>query len=163
MPYFRYETNGELMQTVGTRPRLYNMMQVYESNYRYLLQILPGMQEICGTVFSEFNGKPVLFVDVLEQCKYTSMLAVTHYFKIDNSIVADMELKLRVYHDARVAEVTSYQHHAKLLPVYGYPNKKMYQPFEKKQVNLFLREWLVFCVRYGFQFENITREKHVNP
>ncbi len=155
MPYFKCETNGDLMLTVRTRPCLYNMMQVYEGNYCYLLQLLPDMKEISGTVFSEFNGRPVLFIDVLEQCKYTSMIAVTHYLSFENNVVADMELRLRVYHDARVAEVTSYQHHKKLLPVYSYPNKKMYQTFEKKQVNLFLKEWLEFCVRYGVQFEKI--------
>lgn len=144
------------MHTLTDSPCLYDMMQLYEDNYRYLLRILPDVKAIRGTVVSEFNGRPVLFVDMLEQCPYTSIMAVTHYLGSGSRNVSDMELKLRVCHDARVAEVTSYQQHAKLLPIYHYPNRRMYQRHEKKQVNLFLREWLLYCLRYGFQFEPVS-------
>lgn len=141
------------MQVSKTRPCLYDMMQLYEDNYRYLMRILPHMKEISGTVFSEYNGKPVLFIDVLEQAPYTSLLEINHYLNTGTSIITDLELRLRVCHDARVAEVISYQQHDRLLPVYHYPNRKMYQRFEKKRINLFLREWLLHCLHYGFQFD----------
>ncbi|HFQ92039.1 MAG TPA: DUF1249 domain-containing protein [Chromatiales bacterium] len=137
----------------GKERCLYDMMQLYEDNYRYLLRVLPDIRAIQGTIVSEYDGRPVMFVDMLEQCPYTSIMAVTHYLSKGSHFVPDMELRLRVCHDARVAEVTSYQQHARLLPVYHVPNRSMYQRHEKKQVNLFLREWLLFCLRYGFQFE----------
>ncbi len=144
------------MHTLVDKPCLYDMMQLYEDNYRYLLRILPEVKRISGTVVSEFNGRPVLFVDMLEQCPYTSIMAVTHYLSSGGGIASDMELKLRVSHDARVAEVIGYQGHVRILPVYRYPNRRMYQRHEKKQVNLFLREWLLYCLRYGFQFEPLS-------
>ncbi len=132
------------------------MMAIYEKNYRHLMQIIPDVRVLQGTVYSEYNNRPVLFVEMLEQCRYTSILAITHYLSRDEQLLADFYMKLRVYHDARVAEVCDYQHQAGLLPVYSYPNKKMYQPYEKQQVNLFLEEWLQYCLQYGCQFEQLA-------
>ncbi len=142
------------MQLTRNRSRnLYDMMGVYEANYRRLMRILPDLREIRGTVVSELHGRPVLFLDMVEQCRYTSLLAITHYLSVDSRLVEDLSMKLRVYHDARLAEVIAYQRQACFLPIYDYPNRHMYQPFEKRQVNLFLREWLDFCLRHGCQFE----------
>lgn len=140
------------MQLTRKKPDLYNMMQVYEGNYRRLLCILPELREIRGTVVSSLHDRPVLFIDVTEQCRYTSTLTIIHYLSLDNRQVADMFMKVRVYHDARLAEVIAYQRHSRFLPVYDYPNRRMYQPYEKRQVNLFLREWLQFCLRHGCRF-----------
>ncbi len=144
------------MQLIRKKPDLYNMMQVYEGNYRRLMGVLPRLREIRGSVVSELHGRPVLFVDMVEQCKYTSLLAITHYLSVDSRQVADMLMKVRVYHDARLAEVSDYQRQSRFLPVYSYPNRRMYQPYEKRQVNLFLSEWLRFCLRYGCQFEDLA-------
>ena len=133
--------------------RLYDMMGVYEANYRRLMGIVPDLRRIRGTVFSELHGRPVLFLDMVEQCKYTSLLAITHYLSVDNRLVADLSMKVRAYHDARLAEVISYQRQSRFLPINAYPNPRMHQPFEKRQVNLFLREWLDFCLQHGCRFQ----------
>jgi len=142
------------VQLVRRKPDLYNMMQVYEGNYRRLLYILPRLREIRGSVVSKLHGRPVLFIHMREQCKYTSLFSITHYLSVNSRLVADMHLQVRAYHDARLAEVTAYQRHSRFLPVYDYPNPHMYQPFEKRQVNLFLREWLQFCIRHGCRFQS---------
>lgn len=56
-------------------------------------------------------------------------------------------MEIRLYHDAKVAEVLSSQHTAKLEPSYEYPNIKMHQRNEKQMVNVFLAEWLHFCLQ----------------
>ncbi|MGL6349457.1 MAG: DUF1249 domain-containing protein, partial [Aeromonas sp.] len=45
---------------------------------------------------------------------------------------------------------------SRLQPSYDYPNKKMHQRDEKEQVNLFLAEWLKFCLRHGTSPINIS-------
>ncbi|MGU5550213.1 DUF1249 domain-containing protein, partial [Aeromonas hydrophila] len=49
----------------------------------------------------------------------------------------------------------SWQHHPRLQPRYDYPNKNMHQRDEKEQVNLFLADWLKFCLRHGTSLINI--------
>jgi uncharacterized protein YqiB (DUF1249 family) len=56
-------------------------------------------------------------------------------------------MEVRLYHDAKVAEVLSCQRISKLEPSYEYPNLKMHQRNEKQMVNIFLAEWLQFCLQ----------------
>ena len=56
---------------------------------------------------------------------------------------------VRVYHDASTAEVISSQGHKNFQPRYPLLNPKMYHTDEKKQVNLFLGEWLSLCLSEG--------------
>ena len=46
-----------------------------------------------------------------------------------------------------MAEVISSQNTGKLEPSYDYPNIKMRQRNEKQMVNIFLAEWLDFCLK----------------
>ena len=57
---------------------------------------------------------------------------------------------IRLYHDARVAEVISSQDIQQVQPRYDYPNVQMHHPDEKEQMNLFLKEWLQLCLRLGY-------------
>jgi uncharacterized protein YqiB (DUF1249 family) len=58
-------------------------------------------------------------------------------------------MKVRIYHDARVAEVLACQGIHSFQPFYPYPNPKMLQPYEKRRVNYFLGEWLSHCSVMG--------------
>jgi len=55
----------------------------------------------------------------------------------------------------RMAEVCAAQQISRLQPRYDYPNKNMHQRDEKEQVNLFLADWLKFCLRHGTSLINI--------
>ena len=56
---------------------------------------------------------------------------------------------IRLYHDARMAEVISSQDICQVKPRYDYPNKNMHQQDEKQQINQFLNEWLHLCLEHG--------------
>ncbi len=58
-------------------------------------------------------------------------------------------MRVRIYHDASTAEVISRQGHRNVQARYPIFNPKMYHADEKKQVNLFLGEWLSLCLREG--------------
>ncbi len=56
---------------------------------------------------------------------------------------------VRLYHDARSAEVVEVRNECRFKEVYEYPNPKMRARDEKAQVNRFLGEYLAICLRYG--------------
>jgi hypothetical protein len=56
---------------------------------------------------------------------------------------------IRLYHDARLAEVISNQDIRHIKPRYDYPNNQMHQPDEKQQINVFLKEWLQLSLQLG--------------
>jgi uncharacterized protein YqiB (DUF1249 family) len=58
-------------------------------------------------------------------------------------------MSIRLYHDARMAEVISSQDIHQVKPRYDYPNKHMHQQDEKQQINQFLNEWLHLCLTHG--------------
>lgn len=58
-------------------------------------------------------------------------------------------MTIRLYHDARMAEVLSSQDVRQIKPRYDYPNTKMHQQDEKQQINQFLNEWLQLCLSLG--------------
>ena len=58
-------------------------------------------------------------------------------------------LTVRLYNDAKVAEIVHHDYHQRIKPSYGYPNPKMHQKDEKYQLNAFLYDWLVACVERG--------------
>ena len=62
----------------------------------------------------------------------------------------DIIFDVRVYDDARLAEVISYQGRGRIQFKYNYPNDKMYVPDEKRQGNLLLHDWLSTCSRLNY-------------
>lgn len=58
-------------------------------------------------------------------------------------------LTVRMYHDAKVAEVLAWEGHRRLRPRYEYPNQAMYHSDEKLQINQFLGECLSLCLNQG--------------
>jgi len=59
------------------------------------------------------------------------------------------DLEVRLYHDASLAEVITFDNERRFLPRNEYPNHKMFQQDEKSQLNLFLGEILDDCLRQG--------------
>ncbi len=58
-------------------------------------------------------------------------------------------MRVRMYHDARMAEVVSCAGVRRVEPRYAYPNERMHQPDEKAQWNRFLADWLALGIDHG--------------
>lgn len=123
-------------------------MRLYENNYAKLLPLLPYSDEIGDArVYLVCDEKYRL--TIIESTRYTTVIALG---LDDVSDVADYlipKLTVRLYHDAKVAEVCSAQQISRFKPIYDYPNLRMHQKNEKHQVNRFLGEWLTHCLRHG--------------
>ncbi len=130
-------------------------MDLCEENYQYLIRIIPDIVRMRGEHCSARPGHTDLYLEVLEQSKYTSLIHLTYYFEHAQGQVPDPDVVLRVYHDACQVEVIDLKQHA--LPIdalYEAPGL-----LNKWRANLFVAKWLAFCVNQGHSFE---REKRVS-
>lgn len=69
--------------------------------------------------------------------------------------LAAPQLRVRLYHDVEMAEVIAWDNHRHWLPVYTYPNRRMYLPDEKLAINRFLGEWLSHCLKLGIACDGV--------
>lgn len=131
-------------------PHLPSMQHVCGLNYVRMIKLLPD----CDTQELEYHFSVSKIsnckIKILECSRYTSTLEMSQ----DTLNGADFMrpvVRIRLYHDAQLAEVTQAQHIGALKPSYDYPNSKMFQKNEKQMVNLFLGEWLQFCLQHKDQ------------
>ncbi|MCU4675325.1 DUF1249 domain-containing protein [Catenovulum sp. 2E275] len=129
-------------------PDLVALNSLCERNFM-LLERLVDSWEIAGHI-NQFETSPsfVFQIKVLELSRYTNLLEIR---QLSTSLPDFLQPKVqvRVYHDAKMAEVIKSQNISRIQPSYIYPNKQMHQPDEKHQINLFLHDWLVFCKEQG--------------
>jgi uncharacterized protein YqiB (DUF1249 family) len=122
---------------------------VYERNYAYLQELIPGLAGLHDNTCVTLNDIEHLEIVIREQCPFTTVLDINHI--LNNAHLPDLVMSVRIYHDARMAEVIRYQRHSRIKPSYSYPNEAMYQPLEKRQINLFFSDWLRHCLTIAWQ------------
>ena len=127
-----------------------NSLSLYERNYSKLTDLLPGLPVRQAPFAIAVAGLPLIHVEIIEQNPYTTTIHVRQSMTAGQPWVSDLRMKVRLYHDARVAEVLAYQGVRAIQPFYPYPNPKMFQPYEKRRVNQFLAEWLRHCLDRRF-------------
>jgi len=126
-------------------PKVANMHQVCEVNYGRLLRLLPDCDTEDLQYQFEVNTSLLYTIKIIECSRYTSTLEMSQKSQMGYEFLRPV-VQVRLYHDAKMAEVISAQNIGSLKPSYQYPNIKMYQKNEKEMVNLFLAEWLQFCL-----------------
>ncbi|MEZ8744501.1 MULTISPECIES: DUF1249 family protein [Vibrio] len=125
---------------------LAELMRVYETNYAKLNALLPVEHEV-GDVRCYQAVNMVYQLTVNEVTKYTTLIDIC---QSDAMPVFPLpKMSVRLYHDARVAEVCASGDFSRVKAKYDYPNTKLLQKDEKFQLNKFLGEWLTFCLKTG--------------
>lgn len=126
-------------------------MEVCEDAYRSLLRLAPDLRRVRGCLGSSPGAAADLYLEVLEQSRYTTLLRLTYAFPCaDGGQVPSLDPNARLcaYHDARQVEVLDLYQTA--LPIYRHYD---YPALEAKwRANLFLAKWLAFCARQGYRF-----------
>jgi len=158
-------------QSKKYHPRLSTLMNLCEINYMLFVRLLASHndEEAVGNernfLISDFLSYSI---KTLEITRYTSLVSICQELpnakqkktksdissaknKIEShfSHLLHPKMTIRLYHDARMAEVISNQDIRQVKPRYDYPNSKMHLPDEKEQINLFLKEWLQLCLKLG--------------
>ncbi|UTT85618.1 DUF1249 family protein [Vibrio pelagius] len=132
---------------------LAELMRVYETNYAKLNALLPAEHQV-GDVRCYQAVNMVYQLTVNEVTKYTTLIDIC---QSDEMPVFPLpKMSVRLYHDARVAEVCASGDFSRVKAKYDYPNTKLLQKDEKFQLNKFLGEWLTFCLKNGISRTPIT-------
>lgn len=141
------------------RVDLLELQAACDANYLRLQRLLPDMRSraedrrVALSMGDRLLG--VLVLEVRETCPYTTTLQVRQEHGMPWLPVP--QLDVRVYHDARMAEVVSAQNARQLRSRYVYPNAQMHHPDEKAQLNLFLGEWLAHCLACGHELRPLLQ------
>lgn len=140
--------------TQQTRRKRYQLdfpalMSQCEENYARAMQLLKAMGEGDALALDVPAGRHNcrVRVRILERCRYTTILR----FEQDalHDMLPSTSMTVRLYHDARVAEVTEARPWQRAQARYNYPNGAMHMPDEKHQWNSFLGEWLGHVRAHG--------------
>ncbi len=132
------------------RVNLSEQMAHCEANYARLLKLMPTFDECEHWHYDVQAGSQTwqIHLRVTERAPYTTTLEVCQQDTLHHW-GSSPTLQVRLYHDARMAEVVSCQGHRRVLPRYDYPNRQMYQQDEKAQFNRFLSDWLSHSLAHG--------------
>ncbi|MCF2859005.1 DUF1249 domain-containing protein [Pseudoalteromonas sp. SMS1] len=134
----------------ATKPRYVQSLPKYitlcEHNYLRALKVMP--EEEVGNQCQIKMGAMDFFIAVDAVAKYTTDISIRQKHAL-SSHIGEFELAVRLYHDARVAEVIQHNYHQKVKPSYRYPNPNMHHKDEKYQLNAFLADWLLACIERG--------------
>ena len=142
-------------RALGLRPRLKRLHEVQEEIYRQLQLLLPRDVALHEHFRSEVRGSPRLRLDVLERHPYTHFLRLTYWFPQGPKPTVAPDAHFRVYHDARMAEVTAFD------PAQGftrsahpwYPARPLLQKLWRQ--NLAMDKWLTYLIGQGHSVETM--------
>ena len=126
-----------------------SLMDLYESNYIKLRKLLPDINRIDSPTISKSSGHLDLYLNIIERSQYTSTLYLSYCFPTEHGLQMEPNLKIRIYHDARLVEVMAgHLHHGRLV----LDNLPADALREKWRLNRFLNKWLGYCLRQGHSF-----------
>lgn len=127
--------------------------QLCEANYLKLLRLIPGLCSVKERAVGIAEQKSALSIRILERNPYTLTIELNHHFKHAPDPATEPALQIRVYLDAKSAEV---------LCDYIRPtvNKAIKQPCSdtavmdyKWRLNYFLSKWLDHCLQAEYRFQ----------
>lgn len=148
---YNCDFSARLQDSPGT---FASLMDLYERNYIGLRRLIPVMPPAQTHLLSQAPNSLSLHLKVIERFRYTSELSLTYHFVKDTGVVAEPNLRIRIYHDAQMAEVMSAQ-------LRHWPDFKADEESEILQLrsrwraNRFLYKWLNYCLYQRHRFGSI--------
>lgn len=127
------------------------LMTIYESNFLKLNQLTSSFAYPGGSWVSASSRDCDLHLHLLKAEPYTTTLKLTYWFvERDGTVVPDPDLKLRIYHDARLVEAVAgrdHQHHHPKLKELALPAGTELD--RRWRINMMLNKWLDYLLEVG--------------
>ncbi|MEM7208340.1 MAG: DUF1249 domain-containing protein [Pseudomonadota bacterium] len=122
-------------------------MDLYEQNYILLRLLAPTLKSMPEDEFvSDVTGCLPVYMQIVSQEKYTTTLMLTYRFENRSFYPKQPDLTIRVYHDAKTAEVMSGFLHGQRRCL-----RKSRELVTGLQINRFLYKWLRYCLYRGHE------------
>lgn len=131
------------------------LMSLYESNYLRLSWIIDEFDQLCVTeeaLQSEVAGDCTLFLAVTDQSRYTTTLLLTYYFEDGSARIADPDVSIRIYRDARLAEAMACGGRRCHPALTGFDTTTGAELRRRWTRNIMLNKWLEYCADRGHRF-----------
>lgn len=129
-------------------------MSIYECNYIRLRQLIPDLAAVGAGARSQAPGALDLHLSIGERNRYTTTLTLTYRFEDSEGEFPAPDIQVRIYHDARLAEVVSCgRRRGRRNEVYD-SWRRDYTLDAKWRINRFLQKWLGYCLRQGHRFRS---------
>lgn len=144
----------------AAQPRSFTgLMALYESNYLRFVRLMPEPHVPFDYAVSRGLDQD-LHLQVLERCRYTLTLHLTHWFGAGDSARPDPDIKLRVYRDAKVAEAIYCDSDSRYAALAGVPHIETDVLAAQWPRNLLLNKWLAWCLQQGHSFGGAHRPRN---
>jgi len=130
-----------------------SLMTLYESNFIRLRALLGDARGLIGRSLSSTPGDLDLHVEALEHSRYTSILRLTYFFADAEATVAEPDLEVRVYHDARLAEASRCPQRVRHPGLAGLQAGLSSALNERWRRNMLLNKWLDYCAERGHRIQ----------
>jgi uncharacterized protein YqiB (DUF1249 family) len=133
------------------------LMTLYESNYVKLEQLCSGLCWHADSLVSSSLCDRDLHAEVVRREPYTTTLRFTYWFAEQGGLVADPDLVLRVYHDARLVEAVGCGEahlHPKLRELARSNSTELDRRW---RLNMMLNKWLDYLFEVGHSLDDQAR------
>ena len=128
------------------------LMSLYESNFIRLNWLIQEPTRFTGEQQSIVPGDCTLHLRLLERTRHTSTMLMTYMFEESGRWIADPDMTIRVYHDARLAEAMacSRVHRHEILRQFA--TGCVREVNRRRARNSMLNKWLEYCAEAGHRF-----------
>jgi len=124
-------------------------MDLYQQNYRKLLQLLPGLHDMNGPAKLKALGHADVNIDVIEQHKHRLVLRMSHYLeRLHGPAIPDPDMTIEVFLAAETVGALTYNDCFGSRRVFC-PEMMAFSPMAKAELNNFLDQWLSKMIADG--------------
>lgn len=125
------------------------LMGLYAENYWQLIRLFGADKLECGRYVSRSGDDLDVALDVIERHPYTLELKLSYEFRDEATGEPDPSAYVRLYRDARVAEVTTCYVDARLEDLLGRDADAKTVFDHRLRMNSFLNKWLAYLGERG--------------
>jgi len=122
---------------------------INERIFKKLERVMGDLSDIPAYMKFVAHGFMDLGVDRLYGDEESVTIALSHYYKQNDDMIPDPDMEVRIYLQMKMAEALTYQDSFGYQQVYPSPSQVNLKA--KKDLNVFLNQWLSNIIEQGFE------------